>query len=120
MLSQAVFPSETPDILIYLQCLVANSLILERFDKRPFKRIRYKLIFTVSATLGFDIALLIFASFREIISFGTFYGNPVGVWAPLPAFGAVFGGFILLSFFAALYRQITKFAENLKVGLKND
>ncbi|MDR0947214.1 MAG: hypothetical protein LBM87_05695 [Ruminococcus sp.] len=119
-LSLFVFPSETAVILIYLQCLVANSLILERFDKRPFTRIRYKLIFTVSAAIGYDLSLLLFAGVREIISYGTFYGNPVGISTPLPAFGAVFGGFILLAFFAALYRQITKFADNLKAGLKND
>jgi Na+-transporting NADH:ubiquinone oxidoreductase subunit NqrD len=106
MLSSAIFPSETAEIIIYIQCMVANSLILERFDKRNLKKKHQKFLFVIFSIIGFDAALLIFALFREMIAYGTVYGNTVALDMPLPVFGYVFGGFILLGLFSALFRFI--------------
>jgi Na+-transporting NADH:ubiquinone oxidoreductase subunit NqrD len=106
MLSEYVFPSETAEILIYIQCMVANSLILERFDKRSLRKRSQKFLFIVCSTAGFDIALLLFAAFREIIAYGSLYGHMVALEQPLPVFGYIFGGMILLGIFAGLFRFI--------------
>jgi Na+-transporting NADH:ubiquinone oxidoreductase subunit NqrD len=106
MLVTAIFPAETAKIVTYLGCICVNSLILERFDKRNLKKKSQKVLFILSMVAGFDISLLIFAVIREIISYGTVYGVLVGLDTPLPVFGYVFGGLILLGIFSGFYRYI--------------
>jgi Na+-transporting NADH:ubiquinone oxidoreductase subunit NqrD len=104
LLSNAIFPSETAEILTYIQCMVTNSLILERFDKRTMKKKSQKILFILFAVLGFDIALMLFAFLREILAYGSIYGNMAAFGTPLPVFGYVFGGFLLLGIISGLYR----------------
>jgi Na+-transporting NADH:ubiquinone oxidoreductase subunit NqrD len=106
MLVEAIFPAETGKIITYLGCICVNYLILERFDKRNLKKKSQKVLFILSMVVSFDISLLIFAVIREIISYGTVYGVLVGLDNPLPVFGYVFGGLILLGVFAGIYRYI--------------
>jgi Na+-translocating ferredoxin:NAD+ oxidoreductase RnfE subunit len=106
MLSEFIFPQETAEILIYIQCMVANSLILERFDKRSLRKRSQKFLFILFSVIGFDIALLFFAAFREIIAYGSVYGHMVALDQPLPVFGYLFGGMILLGVFAGTFRFI--------------
>jgi Na+-transporting NADH:ubiquinone oxidoreductase subunit NqrD len=104
-----IFAAEVSEFLVFLQCMCVNSLILERFDKRHIDTKPKKLFFCLSAVIGFDIAILIFAAVREILSYGTFAGNTVSFNLPIPVFGYVFGGFILLGLFSALFRLILRF-----------
>ncbi|MDR0987450.1 MAG: hypothetical protein LBL98_07160 [Ruminococcus sp.] len=106
MLSSAIFPAETPKIIVYLACICVNSLILERFDKRTLKKKSQKLLFIIASVVGFDVALIIFSIIREIIAYGSVYGKLVGLDTPLPIFGYVFGGLILLGLFSGLFRYI--------------
>jgi Na+-translocating ferredoxin:NAD+ oxidoreductase RnfE subunit len=106
MLSEFIFPAETVEILIYIQCMTANSLILERFDKRNLRKRSQKILFILFSVIGFDIALILFAAFREIIAYGSLYDRMVGIEQPLPVFGYIFGGFILLGIFAGGFRYI--------------
>ncbi|MDR0974847.1 MAG: hypothetical protein LBL80_04050 [Ruminococcus sp.] len=105
-LSALIFPADTPKIIVYIACICVNSLILERFDKRNLKKKSQKLLFIVASIVGFDVALVIFSIFREIISYGSVYGKLVGLSTPLPIFGYVFGGLILLGIFSAIFRFI--------------
>jgi Na+-transporting NADH:ubiquinone oxidoreductase subunit NqrD len=104
--AEQIFAAEVSEFLVFLQCMCVNSLILERFDKRHIEGKRKKLFFIVSAVIGFDIAILIFAAVREIVSYGTFYGNTVSFNTPLPVFGYVFGGFIMLGIVSGVFRLI--------------
>jgi Na+-transporting NADH:ubiquinone oxidoreductase subunit NqrD len=104
-----VFAAEVSEFLVFLQCMCVNSLILERFDKRHTDTKRKKLFFVLSAVIGFDVAILIFAAVREILSYGTFAGNTVSYNLPIGSFGLVFGGFILLGLFSAFFRLILRF-----------
>jgi electron transport complex protein RnfE len=106
MLSEFIFPAETAEILVYIQCMGANSLILERFDKRAMRKRSQKFLFVLFSVIGFDIALLLFAAFREIIAYGSLYDRVVALEQPLPVFGYIFGGFILLGIFAGVFRYI--------------
>jgi Na+-transporting NADH:ubiquinone oxidoreductase subunit NqrD len=106
LLALFIFPALTPKIMTYIACICVNSLILERFDKRNLKKKSQKFLFIIASIVGFDIALVIFAVFREIISYGTVYDKLVGLTTPLPVFGYVFGGLILLGIFAGLFRFI--------------
>jgi electron transport complex protein RnfE len=101
-----VFAAEVTEILVFLQCMCANSLILERFDKKQTDTKGKKLFFIVCAAVGFDFAILIFAAVREVVSYGTFWGRMVSFNTPIPVFGTVFGGFLLLGIFAGVFRII--------------
>jgi Na+-translocating ferredoxin:NAD+ oxidoreductase RnfE subunit len=103
-----IFTAEVSEFLVFLPCMCVKSLILERFDKRNTDTKRKKLFFTVSAVIGFDVAILIFAAVREILSYGTLADNTVSFNLPIPVFGYVFGGFILLGLFCGLFRLILK------------
>jgi Na+-translocating ferredoxin:NAD+ oxidoreductase RnfE subunit len=105
-LAELVFAAEVAEILVFIQCMCANSLILERFDKRHTDTKLKKLFFIACAAIGFDFAILIFAAVREIISYGTFWGRMVSFESPIPVFGNVFGGFLLLGIFAGVFRII--------------
>jgi Na+-transporting NADH:ubiquinone oxidoreductase subunit NqrD len=105
-LSTAIFPVETPKIIVYIACICVNSLILERFDKRSLKKKSQKLLFIIASIVGFDVSLIIFSIIREIIAYGSVYGKLVGLDTPLPIFGYVFGGLILLGIFSGLFRYI--------------
>jgi Na+-transporting NADH:ubiquinone oxidoreductase subunit NqrD len=106
---ERVFAAEVAEFLVFLQCMCVNSLILERFDKRQLDKKRKKLFFIITSVIGFDFAILIFAAVREIVSYGTFYGNIVSVNIPFPVFGYVFGGFILLGLFSGIFKLILQF-----------
>jgi Na+-transporting NADH:ubiquinone oxidoreductase subunit NqrD len=107
--TERIFAAEVSEFIVFLQCMCVNSLILERFDKRNVNSKVKKLFFTVSAVIGFTAAILIFATVREIVSYGTFYGNTVSVSQPFPVFGNVFGGFILLGLFCGIFKLILQF-----------
>jgi Na+-transporting NADH:ubiquinone oxidoreductase subunit NqrD len=106
MLSSLIFPAETAEIAVYIQSMVANALILERFDKRNIRKKSHKFLFILSSILGFDAALLLFALLREVISYGSIYGNMVALDYPLPVFGYIFGGFILLGICSGGFRYL--------------
>jgi Na+-transporting NADH:ubiquinone oxidoreductase subunit NqrD len=105
---ERVFAAEVSKFLVFLQCMCVNSLILERFDKRHLDRKRKKIFFIICAVIGFDIAVLIFAAIREIVSYGTFFGNSVSFNTPFPVFGYVFGGFIMLGILSGLTRLLLR------------
>jgi electron transport complex protein RnfE len=107
--TERIFAAEVSEFLVFLQCMCVNSLILERFDKRNMESKRKKIFFIYSAVVGFTAAILIFAAVREIVAYGTFYGNTVSFNRPFPVFGNVFGGFILLGLFAGIYKLILQF-----------
>jgi electron transport complex protein RnfE len=119
---ELVFAAEVNEILVFLQCMCANSLILERFDKKHTDTKGKKLFFIISAAIGFDFAILIFGAVREIVSYGTFMGNIVSFNTPVPVFGYVFGGFIMLGIFAGIFRIIlgrTGFDESKNTNAQN-
>jgi Na+-transporting NADH:ubiquinone oxidoreductase subunit NqrD len=120
--AERVFAAEVAEILVFLQCMCANSLILERFDKKHTDTKGKKLFFIICAAFGFDLAILCFAAVREVISYGTLWGNTVSFNTPIPAFGEVFGGFFLLGIFAGIFRIIlglTGFSEPPPANAQN-
>jgi hypothetical protein len=68
------------------------------------KKKSQKILFVLFSVLGFDIALMFFAFIREILAYGSIYGNMAAFGTPLPVFGYVFGGLILLGIVSGLYR----------------
>ncbi len=60
----------------------------------------------IAYILGFDIAVLIFSLFRELLSTGAIGDRIFGIPTTFPCLVFPFGGFILLGLFSALYRKI--------------
>lgn len=103
----SAFPTELLQLGIFVPLLITNSLIVSkaelRFFRRPKSIMTLDVIFYI---LGFDVAVLIFAFLREILSLGAIGDRILGLPITFPALVMPFGGFILLGLLAALFRKI--------------
>ena len=102
-----LFPKEINMLGFFVPLLITNSLIVSKTELRFFRKTKGKMVVDViSYILGFDIVVLIFAFFRELISTGSIGDRIFGIPLTFSAFKLPFGGFILLGLFAALFRKI--------------
>lgn len=102
-----LFPNEAITLGIFIPLLITNSLIVSKTELRFFRKAKSKMVIDVlSYILGFDLAVLIFAFFREIFSTGSIGDRIFGIPLTFSALSLPFGGFILLGLFSALFRKI--------------
>ncbi len=104
LLMRLWFPETTDGILIYIELTVVNSLLLAKTESRfylePYGRMAADALFYI---LGYAFAAFAVGFVREILAYGTLFGNhlcePI-----IPAAKSPFFGFILLGIFAAICR----------------
>lgn len=107
-----LFPKEIADLGVFVPLIVSNYLIVSKTELYLFKLSKQRmLIETVCYILGIDIAFIIFAFIREIISTGAIDNKIIGIPIPVFGFSYVFGGFILLGFVSAIFRKIYLFVR---------
>ena len=95
--------------------LITNSLIVSRSETTFFMENKSRmLIDIIFSIIGYDIVVLMFGFIREIISTGEFNGHIVAMPAVFSGFSYVYGGFILLSIFAALFRAVLLLIRKFK------
>lgn len=110
-----VIPEQISSMGIYFPLLITNSFIVSRSETTFFAESRGNMILDIIfSIIGYDAAVLIFGLIREIISTGEFYGQVIAVPLTFPIFSRIFGGFILLGIFAALFRGILYFIQKFK------
>lgn len=104
-----LYPSATENIGIYLPLMVADALIVvhakelstsERTIIKSFGAI-------IVNILGFGLAAVILGGVREVLAYGTIWGNVVFEVASMPIMSKAFMGFILVGVIAAISKQIS-------------
>jgi electron transport complex protein RnfE len=92
---------------IYLPLLSVNSFIVVYAESYFYKLKKKKMpLVLFSHILGFCAVACIVGTIREILSFGTIFGNALGLPLLMNGFSAPWGGFILLGILCALHRVI--------------
>lgn len=113
LLSVKIFGSNADILGIYFALLVVNPLIISQSEINLFKLKKSIMAATLLFyIIGFDIAALIFAFIRELLSFGMVNGNMVGISVITEGLSKPYGGFILLGIMSALFKFIKKIADN--------
>ncbi len=93
---------------LYLPLLVMEPLIIKRFARSGTERVGTAAKKGLVTTAGFLLVLFPVAAVREVLGAGTFFGLPVFAAAPVPFFGLIGGGFILMGVLIALWRSLVK------------
>lgn len=110
-----LIPEQINSMGIYFPLLITNSFIVSRSETTFFAESRGNMFLDIIfSIIGYDAAVLIFGLVREIISTGEFYGQVIDVPLNFPIFSNIYGGFILLGIFAALFRGILYFIQKFK------
>ena len=110
-----LFPNDMQVLGIYVPLLIANSLIVSKTELRFFRKAKFAMTIDVlSYILGFDLAIIVFSFFREILSTGSIGDRILGVPLTFPALTLPFGGFIFLGLMSALFKQIQLYIRRNK------
>lgn len=108
ILVERIMPGYFAALGIYAPLLITNSMITVRTESK-FYRLKRGYMFELAAfyVVGYDIALLLFGSLRELLSNGGFFGVN---FLPLsfPTVSYAFGGFILLAVVSAFFRWVIR------------
>ncbi|MDE5741962.1 MAG: hypothetical protein K2H90_05890 [Oscillospiraceae bacterium] len=92
---------------VFFPLLITNGLIISRSESIFFLESKgHMLLDIIFCIIGYDLAVLIFGTLREILGTGMIGGKIIGMPIVLSAFQYPFGGFILLGILAALLRVI--------------
>ncbi len=105
----AYFPELNRSLGIFIPLIVVNCIILGRAEAFASKNgVLYSLIDGLGMGLGFTLALVIIATFREILGNGTWMGIPV-VWPSFnPALAMILapGAFITIGFLIGFFNWL--------------
>lgn len=107
-----LMPGQIAGMGFYLPLLITNTLIVSRSETSFFKENKIKmLIDIVFCIIGYDLAVLIIASLREIASTGAIGDNLLAFPVVLPALSQPFGGFLFLGVCIAIFRTFLFFIK---------
>ncbi|MEG0570486.1 MAG: Rnf-Nqr domain containing protein [Oscillospiraceae bacterium] len=113
MLMDKVFPESIFKLGVFLPLLVANSLIVVKSESRFHKHKKREMVLDLFChCVGFFIVILLVGAIREILGAGTIMGHSFNFGFTVPGILYPFGGFIIVSFLAALMQKIKNKAEN--------
>lgn len=105
-----LFPSEVSSLGMFIPLIVTNSLIVSKTEVYFFRLSKSRMMLeTVFYILGFDFAFILFAFLREILSTGSIGNSILGIPMTFHGLTYIFGGFIALGLFSALFRKIYLF-----------
>ena len=100
-------PEDIDRMGIFFPLLIINSFIISRSESIFFLESKGKMLLDIIfCIIGYDAAVILYGTIREIIGSGTVGGNIIGMPIIFSAFSAPFGGFILLGIMAGLLRTV--------------
>lgn len=92
---------------VFFPLLITNGLIISRSESIFFLESKgHMLLDIIFCIIGYDAAVVIFGTIREIFGIGMIGGKIIGMPIIFSAFRHPFGGFILLGILSALLRLI--------------
>lgn len=106
MLLNTLYSDIVASVGIYIEIMVANSLILSKTESRFYLRSKgHMLIDVLVFCAGFSAVTIVTGIVREFLAFNTIFGFTVPLEMKLPSAEAPFFGFILIGVGAALCRH---------------
>lgn len=115
ILLKYLMPEGVEALGIFFPLFITSSFIISRSESIFFLETKGKMFLDIIfCIIGYDAAVLLFASIREILAFGTIGGTIIGMPVSFNAFQNPFGGFILLGLMAAVFRTILLFLKRVR------
>lgn len=112
-----IFPAADLALLgLYLPLLVADPIVLKRYERPQRERVRTALRKGLVTSFGYVLAMLISAVLREVLGTGMLLGHHVLKSAPLPMAQLPSGGFIVLALMIAVWRALANITKH-QMGL---
>ena len=108
---QAYFPTIADSLGAYVGLIITNCIVMGRAEAFAVKNpVKYSLVDGFAAGMGYAIVLVLTASIREILAFGTFLNMQVmpDGWVNWVVMAMAPGGFFILGMFIWGIRQWTK------------
>lgn len=122
LLVEKVAPSTMLALGIYLPLLAVNPIVVRQCEREGINiGLAESFLNSLCAGLGYSAVLIFVGAIREILGNGTIWGKQVLPIVPSAAMLMPMGGFVVLSFMAALLRAYFKkidpeYAEELAVN----
>ncbi len=105
--AELIFPNQVASEGVYIPLMIANTLIVSKSETYFFTMPKFDMaVHAISYILGFDFVCILFALFREILSYGALGDKILGIPVTFHGFSYVFGGFILLGLMAGILKRI--------------
>ncbi|MDD3192487.1 MAG: Rnf-Nqr domain containing protein [Oscillospiraceae bacterium] len=104
MLASGIAPNLFDSLGMYFSAMALNTVWLIRAPLCQEKKPQWALWEGVCQTLGVSVCILAVSAVRELLSYGTFWGNPTFLSVKFPAMAYAFGGFIVVGVTAAVLR----------------
>lgn len=100
---------------IYLPLIVINSIVSAGLEEAMrFTKWYQIFVFSFALSLGFGLTICSVGAIREMLAFGTIWGNSVNMAYPLPQLALPFGGFLVVGLMAAAFRGMKNKARKLR------
>ncbi len=108
---QALFPTIADSLGAYVGLIITNCIVMGRAEAFAVKNpVKYSLVDGFAAGMGYTIVLVLTASIREVLAFGTFLNMQVmpDTWVNWVVMAMAPGGFFILGLFIWGIRQWTR------------
>ena len=108
---EAYFPTIAESLGAYVGLIITNCIVMGRAEAFAVKNpVKYSLIDGFASGMGYAIVLVLTASIREVLAFGTFLNMQVmpSSWVNWVVMAMAPGGFFILGMFIWGIRQWTK------------
>ena len=108
---QAFFPTISKSLGPYVGLIITNCIVMGRAEAFAVKNpVKFTLIDAITNGLGYTYVLVVVATIREILAFGTFLNMQVmpDSWTNWVVMAMAPGGFFVLGVFVWIMRVITK------------
>lgn len=108
---QAYFPAIADSLGAYVGLIITNCIVMGRAEAFAAKNpVKYSLVDGFAAGMGYTLVLVLTASIREVLAFGTFLNMQVmpDTWVNWVVMAMAPGGFFILGMFIWGIRQWTK------------
>lgn len=99
---------------VFVGLIITNCIVMGRAEAYAVKNpVKYTLVDGLANGLGYTFVLILVASVREILAFGTFLNMPImnANFTTWTVMAMAPGGFFILSLFVWLIRELTKYYE---------
>jgi Na+-transporting NADH:ubiquinone oxidoreductase subunit D len=114
---EAYFPTIAESLGAYVGLIITNCIVMGRQEAFASKNpVKYSIIDGFASGMGYTVILLLTASIREVLAFGTFLNMQVvpDTWTNWVVMAMAPGGFFILGMFIWGLRQWTKnFEESI-------
>jgi|SRR5690554_1546947 len=111
MFLEGFFPVIAKNLSAYVGLIITNCIVMGRAEAYAIKNpVKYTLIDGFANGMGYSLVLIVVASIREILGFGTFLGMRVmpGSWINWVVFSIAPGGFFVIGLLAWGVRVLTR------------